>query len=60
MRAVAPPFPGAFSGNLKVLKTRIADGKEAPQGRIGPYQEDGEWFAACGDGRVLRLLEIEQ
>lgn len=60
VRAVAPPFPGAFSGNIRVLKTRMAEDKQPPQGHIGPYRENGEWFAACGDGRVLRLLEIEQ
>jgi hypothetical protein len=27
---------------------------------LGPYQDGGEWFAACGDGKVLRLLEIEK
>jgi hypothetical protein len=25
----------------------------------GPYFENGEWFAVCGDGKVLRLLEVE-
>jgi hypothetical protein len=26
----------------------------------GPYRENGEWFAVCGDGKVLRLLEVQE
>jgi hypothetical protein len=57
VRAVAPPFPGAFTHNLRILKTRILPGKPK---QPGPYQENGEWFAGCGDGKVLRLLEVEE
>ena len=59
VRAVAPPFPGAFSGSMKINRTSTAEGRKAPKNTLGPYQENGEWFAACGDGKVLRLLEIE-
>jgi methionyl-tRNA formyltransferase len=59
VRAVAPPYPGAFTDAMKIYRTRIEPQRRAPQGRLGPYQADGEWFAACGDGRVLRLLEVE-
>ena len=59
VRAVAPPFPGAFSGNLKVFRTALT-GKTAYGKPPGPYLENGEWFAVCGDGKVLRLLEIER
>lgn len=59
VRAVAPPYPGAFTDGMKIHKTKIEPQRRAPQGRLGPYQVDGEWFAACGDGRVLRLLAIE-
>jgi hypothetical protein len=24
----------------------------------GPYKDQGAWFALCGDGKVLRLLEV--
>jgi len=58
VRAVAPPYPGAFTDGLRISKTRLED-RAAPAGRLGPYREGGEWFAACGDGKVLRLLEIE-
>jgi methionyl-tRNA formyltransferase len=63
VRAVAPPFPGAFcefEGRvLKIDKTKIESRKQTPGGRLGPFRENGEWFAACGDGKVLRLLEVE-
>ena len=62
VRAVAPPFPGAFcdfeNKKLKINRTRMEDKNHVRA--LGPYQEDGEWFAACGDGKVLRLLQIEQ
>ena len=59
VRAVAPPYPGAFTERLRILKTRMEPGLRAPQGPLGPYRSNGEWFAACGDGAVLRLLEVE-
>jgi methionyl-tRNA formyltransferase len=63
VRAVAPPFPGAFfefEGKvLKINKTKLEIRKPPPASRVGPYREGGEWFAACGDGKVLRLLEVE-
>jgi methionyl-tRNA formyltransferase len=60
VRAVAPPYPGAFSNRMKIHRTRIEPGRGATAARLGPYREGGAWFAACGDGRVLRLLEVEQ
>ena len=59
VRAVAPPFPGAFTAGLRVNKTALT-GKSHSRKTPGPYQEAGEWFAACGDGKVLRLLEIQK
>lgn len=56
VRAVAPPYPGAFTEKMKVLRTRIEAG-EIPL-KKGPYQKNSEWFAGCGDGKVLRLLEV--
>ena len=58
VRAVAPPFPGAFSGSLKINRTKIEENRKPAA--LGPYQEDGEWFAGCGDGKVLRLLEVQK
>ena len=59
VRAVAPPYPGAFIEGMKINKTQIEPERRAPSGRLGPYREKGAWFAACGDGKVLRLLEVE-
>ena len=58
VRAVAPPYPGAFSGRMRVLRTAFTD-KTDLEKTPGPYQEAGEWFAVCGDGKVLRLLEVQ-
>jgi methionyl-tRNA formyltransferase len=58
VRAVAPPYPGAFSNGLKVLRTKIEFQLTAK--KQGPYQEAGTWFAGCGDGKVLRLLEVQE
>ena len=58
VRAVAPPYPGAFTDRMKIFRTRV-ENRKAPHGRTGPYREGNEWFAVCGDGKVLRLLEVE-
>jgi methionyl-tRNA formyltransferase len=63
VRAVAPPFPGAFTEDggqrRMILRTRIEPGRRARPGRLGPWREGDAWFADCGDGKVLRLLEID-
>jgi len=64
VRAVAPPFPGAFTEingcRLAFLETRLDDGP-AREPRCAPclYGEDGAWFADCVDGRRLRILQLE-
>ena len=59
VRAVAPPYPGAFCDRLFVHRTQITE-RSAPAREPGPYREHGEWFALCGDGKVLRLLEVQE
>ena len=59
VRAVAPPFPGAFDERLRVHRTQITD-RSVPNRPPGTFQERGEWFAVCGDGKVLRLLEVQE
>jgi methionyl-tRNA formyltransferase len=59
VRAVAPPYPGAFDDKLKIHRTRVEETRKSAAKVLGPYEEDGEWFALCGDGKVLRLLEVE-
>lgn len=61
VRAVAPPFPGAFTTvngcTLAVLETRV-DELPVRYGAQAPclYAADGAWFADCVDGRRLRIL----
>ena len=63
VRAVAPPFPGAFTEvngcRLAVLETRV-DARPVRYYAHAPclYAEDGEWFADCIDGRRLRILKL--
>jgi len=64
VRAVAPPFPGAFSDvngcRLSFLETRLDAG--APlHAEAAPclYSAEGVWYADCCDGRRLRILRLE-
>lgn len=63
VRAVAPPFPGAFTEvngcRLAVLETRV-DARPVRYDAHAPclYAEDGGWFADCIDGRRLRILKL--
>jgi methionyl-tRNA formyltransferase len=64
VRAVAPPFPGAFTEvngcRLAVLETRV-DAEPARFVNQTPclYVADGDWYADCIDGRRLRILKLE-
>lgn len=59
VRAVAPPFPGAFaqvgSERWEIHRTRLAT-LRAPTAAPQLFGRDGVCYAACGDGGVLRLL----
>lgn len=64
IRAVAPPYPGAFTdtphGRLRVLGSLHPTGETGPHGgRPTLFVRDGRLFAECGDGKVLRLLAVE-
>ena len=64
IRAVAPPYPGAYSdtpkGRLKVLRSLHPTGETGPHGgRPTLFSRDGRLYAECGDGRLLRLLAGE-
>jgi methionyl-tRNA formyltransferase len=64
VRAVAPPFPGAFTEvngcRLAILATRV-DAQPAKHAVRAPclYAADGAWFADCVDGRRLKILQLE-
>ena len=62
MRAVAPPYPGAFTmlggQRLRLLRTRLM-GRSA-QGRTPQLRFDGQHLIAeCADGGVLRIVECD-
>jgi methionyl-tRNA formyltransferase len=63
VRAVAPPFPGAFTEvngcRLALLETRL-DAQPARYPARAPclYAADGEWYADCVDGRRLWIVRL--
>jgi len=64
IRAVAPPYPGAFTdtprGRLRILGSLHPTGETGPHaGRPTLFVRDGRLLAECGDGKVLRLLAVE-
>jgi len=63
VRAVAPPYPGAFSalagGTLRVGKSLVESRRPPRPGGPGLYAEGSNVYADCGDGRVLRLVALE-
>jgi methionyl-tRNA formyltransferase len=63
VRAVAPPFPGAFTEvdgvRLEVLDTRVEPGPLRHPGRAPClYAEGGYWYADCSDGHRLKILKL--
>jgi methionyl-tRNA formyltransferase len=60
VRAVAPPFPGAFAevGGERwgIHRTRLSERRAAPAERARLFAAAGECCLGCGDGGVLRLL----
>ena len=62
VRAVAPPFPGAFTEvngcRLAILETRLDGPVRYAHAVPCLYVEDGVWYADCRDGRRLRILQL--
>jgi methionyl-tRNA formyltransferase len=63
VRAVAPPFPGAFTEvngcRLGVLETRMDPQPVKYPGQTPClYYSDGAWYADCADGRRLKILQL--
>jgi methionyl-tRNA formyltransferase len=60
VRAVAPPFPGAFAEvggeRWEIHRTRLATRAVPAGGGARLYSAGGECCIACGGGGVLRLL----
>ncbi|MCP5249050.1 MAG: formyltransferase [Candidatus Accumulibacter sp.] len=64
IRAVAPPYPGAFFelGNRRIVISRsLARPRDARPHSAGPelYAEGNRLLARCADGGVLRILALE-
>jgi methionyl-tRNA formyltransferase len=63
VRAVAPPFPGAFTEvngcRLGLLETRM-DTHPVIYPTQSPclYSSEGTWYADCADGRRLKILQL--
>jgi methionyl-tRNA formyltransferase len=63
VRAVAPPFPGAFTEvngcRLALLETRV-DAQPVKYAAQAPclYTSNGQWYADCTDGRRLRIVRL--
>ncbi len=63
IRAVAPPYPGAFTTlagkPLRILKSRLAP-ERAPRSNTPMFYCDAaHGYADCADGRVLLVLQCE-
>jgi methionyl-tRNA formyltransferase len=63
VRAVAPPFPGAYTElngrRLALLATRV-DPEPVRHAAAAPclYAAEDAWYADCVDGRRLKILEL--
>lgn len=62
VRAVAPPYPGAFTvaaeRPLKILRSHYA-AEAAMHGAPSLYAEGGRCYADCGDGKRVEILQLE-
>jgi methionyl-tRNA formyltransferase len=60
VRAVAPPFPGAFTEVAgqpwRIHRTRVEPKAITPSERARLFGAQGACYAACRDGGVLRIL----
>lgn len=61
VRAVAPPYPGAFcdlpgGGRLRLLRTRRAFDRSPRHAGPTLYRDGEAALADCADGRVLRIV----
>jgi methionyl-tRNA formyltransferase len=63
VRAVAPPYPGAFcyvgGKRVRVLRTLIPRESPPRSGFPALFCHAGRCYAECGDGRAVRILSME-
>ncbi len=62
VRAVAPPFPGAFAnvGDQRwyIQKTRVVPQTTTPSAQARLTSVDGQCYVECCDGSVLHLIKV--
>jgi len=62
VRAVAPPFPGAFAdvGDQRwfIQKTRVVPRSGTPSAQARLVSVDGQCYVECCDGSVLHLIKV--
>lgn len=60
VRAVAPPYPGAFGDvggkRWEIHRTLVVKGRSEADRRPRLFEENGLCYLSCGDGGALRLL----
>jgi methionyl-tRNA formyltransferase len=63
VRAVAPPYPGAFTAiggvRARILRTRVTDSVSPPTLAPSLAVRDGKFLAHCGGGGILQVLALE-
>jgi methionyl-tRNA formyltransferase len=63
VRAVAPPYPGAFAElegkELRLLRTRLLPDRGHARAAAFLYAQGGRCCVSCTDGGLLELLEVE-
>ena len=63
IRAVAPPYPGAFTSlagkPLRILKCRLAPERTPRSNTPTLYCDAAHCYADCADGRVLVILQAQ-
>lgn len=63
VRAVAPPYPGAFTAiggvSARILRTHIVDADAPPTLAPTLALRDGKFLAHCGGGGLLHVLALE-
>ncbi len=63
VRAVAPPYPGAhtcIAGQpARILRTLVVSQHLVTTAMPTLYMQDNKLFANCGDGSILRIVELE-
>ena len=62
IRAVAPPYPGAFSDvtghKLIITRSLGVPGRQDQPGQPQLSIEEGQLFARCGDGGLVKILSL--